>query len=142
MKKIFAVFLILASLAALAKNEELLDSTAKVIDNFDYQKTHITGDWEVEDVIFKIELQSDESIKVYVCDGLKYLADNQCEYKITHSGKYNREFGAYCLASDNTFCSTTFQVSLDDSKKLLSVLDPLYFYRFSDSDRFGVYNKL
>lgn len=142
MKKIMGIFLVLASFAALAKNEASSDSTAKVIDNFDYQKNHITGAWEAENVIFKIELQSDDSIKVYVCDGHKYFADNECDYKITHSAKYNRKFGAFCFASDKTPCTETFQVSSKDSNKLLSVLDPFYFYRFSDSDRFSVYNKL
>lgn len=119
MKKLLIGLLVLTSLSAFAKSEAF---------DLSYQKANILGAWEGKNDVFLIQLQDEDSIKIFRCNRATYLADNHCSYNRVIVGNYNRHFDGFCIPWDGRSCPTGFQVSQQTSNEMMEIADPLHIY--------------
>ena len=103
--------------------------------------SNIKGDWDFSpNVVFKVQQQSDESVKIYKCNRTKYLeTDGYCSYIASEIlvGTYNSRWGGFCLPqttdSGHKACATGLQVSFEYPNEILEIIDPLRIYNFKNS---------
>ncbi len=98
------------------------------------QMIKIKGDWQRNGgKVFRIQQQSDNIIKVYSCDAIKYKTqDAYCEYSKISLYQYNGSFDGFCILGERS-CESGLQVSFEYSNQLLEIIDPLRVYHFSNS---------
>jgi hypothetical protein len=128
--------LVLASVPHTFANTNALYDTQGIDFDLTSQMNQIIGDWNFKgSAIFRIQAQSDRSIKVYACDRSDYFnsTNRTCNYNWVKIYNYRSDLDAFFAPPGKTssrptteYCSESLQVSLQNPTELMRVIDPYF----------------
>jgi hypothetical protein len=98
--------------------------------SLDSQMAAILGDWDfpASNVVYRFQKQSESSVLKSMCDRAVYFQspDRLCKKLNIRLHSYRADLDAFYAPKTSKYCSSSFQVSLQNPSNLVEVTDPLY----------------